>query len=87
MSLSDEAYLTLQMQLTTLAGLVREMPLSEFIERINKAESVGPILDPTLYRAAAKKLETVKDLAQALTSFQRVARKMEVFDTPAGEEA
>jgi hypothetical protein len=67
---SDE-FKALQGQLFTLAAIVRYMPIEAFLSRITKAEVLGPVLNPTLYREAAANMATVKRMAEALRAFQR----------------
>jgi hypothetical protein len=73
--MTNEQYLSTQLQVMRMAALVRSMPLAEFLSAIDRAEAVGPILDPTLYRDAAPKLDQVKALAVALRGFQVAAEK------------
>jgi hypothetical protein len=65
----DEYQIT-QTTILLIAGIVRTMDLDGFIQAASLAESAGPIIDPTLYRLAASKLQTIKDLAYALRQFQ-----------------
>ncbi len=87
--IDEEQYITTQHQLVTLAGLVKDFPLLEFINAANRVESLGPLLDPTLYRAAADKLSDVKALAEALLPFKkevvRQLNKAAQKDTKANE--
>jgi hypothetical protein len=77
MKLSREEYDNVQSQLTTLAALVRLMPLGDFIEQLEHADTVGPMLDPTGWRAAREHLEMLKRMAIALHGFQRVLPTLE----------
>lgn len=70
-TMTDEEYMVLQSQLFLLARLVRPMKVGAFLRRIARAETVGPIFDPTAYRAAEAKLEIIKELACGLAAFQR----------------
>lgn len=68
----DEAvYTQTQQQIVLLAGLVRDLPLQEFLQAIHRSESVAPILHPSLYMRGARKLEIVKQMAQGLRQFQK----------------
>lgn len=69
--LSDEEYIQTQHSLVTLGALVRRMPLDAFVNRASEAQTLGPIIDPTLYREAADKLSDVKALAKSLMPFQK----------------
>lgn len=73
--MTNEEYLEVQTQLTTLAGIARGWKISEMLQMISRAETVGPIVDPTLYRKGMRHLEAIKDLAQAGMAFQRAAER------------
>lgn len=74
--MTNDQYLAVQTQLQVLAGLVADMPLEDFLERIHLAEAVGPMLDPTLYRAAHRNLEAINGLAVALMGFKKTVLKV-----------
>ena len=80
-------YLMVQNQILLIAGLVRDMPLTEFITAIGKAEALGPIIDPTLWIKGNKNMDIVKSLAVKLQSFQAEVLKQklekESVDAPA----
>ena len=78
--MTDERYIMIQHQLLTLAGLVRDFELEAFLNRISMAETIGPIVDPTLYRDAMHNLDLVKDLAESLLPFARAARRVAAQD-------
>lgn len=69
--MNDVEYRSTQNQLLIVASLVRELDLDGFLERINKAEAIGPIVDPTLYRAAMANLSVIKSLASAANVFRK----------------
>jgi rubrerythrin len=71
----DEEFATVQQQLVLLGSLVRQMNLPGFIERIDRADAIGPLLNPTLYLAATNhrkgnRLSALRDLAQAANVFR-----------------
>ncbi|MFH0809826.1 MAG: hypothetical protein V2A77_05090 [Pseudomonadota bacterium] len=74
--MDKEQYMQVQQQVVMLANMVRALPLALFIETAAKAETVGPFLDPTLYREAAGKLALIMGLARALQRFQVEANKL-----------
>jgi hypothetical protein len=76
--LSDENYALMQAQFELMGGLLVKLPpIGKFIERIERAETVGPIVDPTLYRDAMGNLENIKRLARAFLGVQQeVARQI-----------
>jgi len=63
-------YLMVQGQLLAMAQVARDMPLGEFVRAIERAEALGPLLDPTLYRQASFNMGQVKRLALGLLAFQ-----------------
>lgn len=69
--MTDEEYQLVQSQLTLLIPVVDQLNLDGFIARINTAEAVGPVFNPTLYMKASDKLGKIKDLAEALLQFKR----------------
>jgi len=75
MLMSDEDYLTTQQQLTILAGIVDRMDIDAFLKRLGHAEAFGPVLDPTLHRAAMPGLASVRHLAEAAHTFQGSIRE------------
>ena len=70
-TITEEEYLEVQGQLTLLATAVREMPLAAFLAAIGKAETLGPIKNPTLFIQASAQLAQVKALAIAALPLQR----------------
>jgi hypothetical protein len=74
-TLSREQYIAVQDCLVALGQVVARLPLAEFLAQIERADSVGAVLDPTLYRAAAGKLDAVRDLAFRFRAVQAEALK------------
>ena len=74
--ISDEEYMEIQYMLTAIAQRVNEMNLKGFLDRLNRADSIGAILHPTLYRDAMPGLEKIKRLANGARSFQLVVREI-----------
>lgn len=68
-----EEYASTQMQIVTFANLVLDMPLDEFLRAINRADTLGPIFDPTLWIKGQEKMHEVERLARALSGFQSAA--------------
>lgn len=69
-------YISTQAQLLILAQAVNNLPLCEFIEAITRAETIGPIIDPTTYLAAVDNMTAIKHLAQSLVPFKEAIRKL-----------
>lgn len=56
--------------LLSLASQVRLLPLGRFLRAIEKADAVGPVLDPTLWMRGNKKLMVLKKMAEGALAFQ-----------------
>ncbi|MGE5572975.1 MAG: hypothetical protein ACM3ZU_08165 [Bacteroidota bacterium] len=69
--MTDAEYIETQQQLLLLANIVSQMDLADLLERIQHGETVGPILDPTLFIRGSKKLSAVKRIAQGAQQFQK----------------
>ena len=74
--MSDEEYLRTQLLILATARSVLNMNLHGFLVRIQSAHSLGPIVDPTLYKQAHIDLSKIEKLACALEPFARLARKL-----------
>jgi len=79
-------YLQTQQQLRLLAQIVREMPLKDFINAAEHAETLGPLIDPTLYAQGSRNLAKVKYLAQALLPFAQVVEKFSLEKDQVGPD-
>jgi hypothetical protein len=73
--MNDSEYIETQRQIMLLAGMAAGLDVRGFLERVEQAQSVGPVLDPTLYRAAADNLECVALLARAVADLQAAHHK------------
>lgn len=69
----EDAHLLI-VQLQSMAFLVENMPLVEFINEINRTDALAPILEPTWYRRVMGDLEDLDKLANGLLEFQKVSR-------------
>ena len=68
--MDNEEYLLCQTQVITFAQLILNIPLEEFLEKADRAETLGPIIDPTLWREANIPFSKIVELAglSAITS-------------------
>ena len=78
--ITDEEYFDLQTSIILTAHMVGDMPLQKFLDRIARAEAVGPVVDPNLYRAAGERLHKIKTVAAAMRVFQQVIQKELDYD-------
>ena len=83
--MTKEEYLATQHQVMALAYLVVGLDLGEFLAWIERAESLGPIVDPTLFLAGIGTLTKIKRLARMERQFQLVAKDV-LRQEPAPEE-
>jgi hypothetical protein len=51
--------------LWTAAEAISKMPLITILERMNRAEALGPLLDPTLWRDKSKQFQEDKRIVEA----------------------
>ena len=69
--MTNEEYQQYLEQIVLLAGMIRLIPLKGFLDRISMAETLGPLLDPTLYSQAGANLATIREMASRLYEIQR----------------
>lgn len=74
--MNKEDYASTQSQIMMLASLIMPLDLAEFLRAIDRAETLGPLLDPTLYHAAGRQLNDVKAIAEALYGTQLKLKKL-----------
>jgi len=63
--MTNDEYRVTQDLLIQAGRMVDLLDLNGFRDRIRSCQSVGAILDPTLYRAGARNLEAINELAAA----------------------
>lgn len=71
----DENYARQQTELITIANLVRHMELANLICRADLAKSLGPVMDPTLYKIAGEALGRIRRIAEAALAFKLTVEK------------
>ena len=74
--MTDEEYSSTQSQLMLLARVVLGINIDGFIKRINTAETIAPILDPTLSLQGADNLSKIKALAVGAGKFQAAVKEV-----------
>ncbi|KKN03848.1 hypothetical protein LCGC14_1103550 [marine sediment metagenome] len=78
---SDADYAKAMLLLERLAQEIQDIPIPQMLQRIDTAETLGPILDPALWIKASDQLDSFKHLAQAANTF-RLAALRERSNTP-----
>lgn len=74
-AITDAEYQMTQERLMFLAQMVDELPLDAFLQRLEEADVLGPLLDPSLYMRVGYRLWAVRDIARAAREFQAAFRK------------
>lgn len=88
--MSNEEYAHTQTTLLSLSAMISELSLDAFLERINEAHAVAPILDPTIYRRGAGRMEAIAEVARraiALRTAFKVCRALVADETDGGVTA
>jgi len=76
-----ETYQKTYKKILEAAKEIRFLKLDEFVDAINMAQAVGPMADPTMYRASMKNMEMLKKMAQGLIDFQNsLPENREIID-------
>jgi len=70
--MTNEEYLQTQQNILFLSGVIAKMPLAEFINKAEMADTLGPFADPTLWMKGKDNLAAILDLARALRNFQDI---------------
>jgi|GEM_PF-1805470 len=78
--MDTETYIATQQQVGLLATLVLRLPLAEFLNAISMADTVGPVVDPTLYGRGARAMHRVETLARAARKYQDEIREIYAGD-------
>ena len=80
----DKAIYQANMQvLLSYVAILNQLELAQMLEAMDRAEAFGPILDPTLYRAASANLRWQKEIVMAALEFQQTVRKIIDQHSPA----
>ena len=59
-----------------LAALVRGLKIQEILDAMNWAETLGPVLDPSLYQMAANQFGWQKETVEAALAFQKAIERI-----------
>ena len=73
--MTNEDYIMTQQHVVLLARIAAQLDIQGFLSRIDLAETVGPILDPTLFRDAMNGLGNIKALARAARPLVEEAKR------------
>jgi hypothetical protein len=68
-------YQMIQTELITMAATVQGFDLEGFLENISYADTMGPILDPTLWTKGSDRMHKIEQIARAALRFQKECAK------------
>jgi hypothetical protein len=77
-------YRETMMKVALLAQLAADLPVSEMLSAINRADSVGHIVDPTLYRAKHKAMCEDADMLRAIAPLVALGKKLRALQEGGG---
>ncbi len=68
--MNGKQYVQTQLSLLDIGKKASNLDLISFLKAISNAETVSPMVDPTLYRRAVDNMHAIKKLAKAAESLQ-----------------
>lgn len=68
-----------QARLVQMARDVVQMPLVDMLNMFERADTLGPLLNPTTYRLANERMAQYRKLARALVEFREAALRSTVL--------
>jgi hypothetical protein len=69
--MDGKTYITTQMRIIEMGKIANSLDLEAFLKCISNAETVAPIVDPTLYIKASANLAAIKKLAQVALEMRK----------------
>ncbi len=72
--MTDQKYKATQAQMLALGLAADKLDCLGFLERVSTAETLAPVINPSLFQKASQNMEAIKQLALA---FQQVKTAME----------
>ncbi len=88
--MDKETYELTQAMIISLVRQTTMLPLAEFLNAIEQAETLGPIIDPTLYRdylykGGKENLDLLKQFAEQLLKIKNLAAQANKDTSPLAE--
>lgn len=74
--MKPQEYMNTQTDLIAIGRTVDKLDLNAFLKSIGNAETLAPIMDPTMYRKAQANLHSIKKLAESLLPVQVAFREL-----------
>lgn len=75
-ALSDADYRSVIMHVAMCAKLLADYDIPDLIRKINRAETVGPMLDPTLWIRKNKAMDEDKEMLKAALPLHQLGKKL-----------
>jgi hypothetical protein len=72
--MTNTEYQMTQDRIIIAASMVEGLDIVGFLKAINRAQALGPLVDPTLFMQAGKKLGQIKRMAEGALQFQEAAQ-------------
>ena len=70
--MKEEEYINIQNQILAIRRIIKDLPLTEFITAIDRADTLGPIIDPTLWIKGNEQMKEIRELATCLLLLQKI---------------
>lgn len=88
MPLDKEAYLASVRACHTILALAAtvQMPLDQVLGAMGRAEGMGPVLDPTLYKDKIKALLEDREVVEAVIPIWHLAQRLKAKERVPGED-
>jgi len=79
--MSPQEYQDAQDQIVLVARMTMGIPIEELLQAIERADAVGPFVDPTAWRAGHEKMYRVRELARKMRAVQVEVQRQIVEET------
>ncbi len=76
MPMNAPELMVVQAQVSAVARCLLEIDLVGYLDHLEHVDTVGPILDPTAYRAGMENVLDQRELAGACMKVQKVAERL-----------
>lgn len=75
--LDEDEYRSTQVILLRAAAAIGVLELEAFLATLERADAMGAVLDPTLYRAAMTNLDDIRQLARAALKVKTISERLQ----------
>lgn len=84
--MTDEEYLSAQHLLVVMRATAETIDVEGVLRSIARAEAMGPIMDPTLFREAIDRLRFIRKVAEAVRTLKAIELPEGMQITRPGQE-